>query len=143
MDEKGIVCEVKDEFVKLLMKSSDSCNGCTACSVDGGPQKRVLTINEKIDCNLGDEITVTIHPASPYISIFTLFVLPLILILVFYSIANKYLPLSMHYRDIITVVSAIGGLVISFPAIKVIDRFINKHESDLIKVKKIEKRSAQ
>jgi len=140
MDETGIVCEVKEDFIKLLMKGSESCEGCTACSVDGGPQKRVLTINENVDCELGDEVTVSIHPASPYISIFTLFVLPLILILVFYSLANRYLPISLVHRDVITVLAAIGGLVASFPAIKMVDKFINKHESNLIQVKKVDKR---
>jgi len=143
LDEQGIVCEIKDGHIKLLMKSSESCNGCTACSVDGGPQSRVLTINEKPDCDLGDIVHVGIHPASPYIGIFTLFVLPLILILVFYAFSNKFFPATLPYRDIATVVSAIIGLILSFPLIKIIDRFLSKHEKNLIKIKKVEKRSTQ
>ena len=143
MDEKGIVCEVKDDFIKLLMKGSEKCEGCTACTFDGSPQNRVLTINEHVDCEVGDTVTVSIHPASPYISIFTLFVLPLILILVFYVMADKFLPFTMNYRDILSVVFAIVGLIFSFPVIRIIDRIVNKHESDLIKVKNIEKRSVK
>ncbi len=137
MDETGIVLEVKPDYVKLLMRSGASCNGCNACAVGSG-QSRVLTLKNGVDCKPGDQITVAVHPISPYISIFTLFVMPLIFILLFYGLADRFLPSTLNAREMITVFISVLGFIAGFPAIKLVDNLLHKHENAFITIKKIE-----
>ena len=139
MEEKGIIREVAENEIKVLMQSSPECNGCTACSLDGA-HKRILTINQKLDCKVGDEVVINVHPASPYISIFTLFVFPLILVLVSYALADSCLPADLKIKELLTVIISIGGLILGFPFIKLVDGFFKKHENSFLKVKKINQR---
>lgn len=141
MVEKGVVIAVQDNEIQILMGQNPSCGGCTACSV-GSEGKHILTLSRQVDCRPGDEVELEISERSPYLPIFSFFVLPLMIMFLMYLVLNEILPSDLAIRSFLLTGGTIAGLLVSVPFIRMIDRYFSRNENKFIRVRQVYRRGA-
>lgn len=136
MIERGTVVVVTDDEIQIMMGGAAACNGCTACSVGQGGA-RILKLSRQVECKPGDQVEIEVNPASPYITYLTYFVLPLLVMFLFYVILKNILPDHLLAKNFLVTGGTLVGLIGAIPFIKMVDRYFRKNENKFIRIKQV------
>lgn len=114
IEDVAQVVEVSTGRVKVNMLKPENCEGCAAhgfCTA--GDKTSELWISTDLLLNVGDHVRVFISPALRVVSSIIIFLLPVILMLVFYLLAKYLFHTSENLSILISVLSlGVSGLII-------------------------------
>lgn len=75
---KGIVKEVKDDTVIVMLERQDMCGDCHACEMISGKKSCILQCQTKIKCEIGDVVEVQLSNHLFLKATYLLYGMPLI-----------------------------------------------------------------
>jgi len=114
IEDVAIVKEVKDNKVLVEIAGAESCNSCSfkgMCSHKGEP--RDIWVETEYELSQGDKVKLFISPALKIASSFTVFLLPIIIMLTFYLVSKYLFSISEDISILVSILSlGISGLLI-------------------------------
>ena len=118
MIEKGVIIEKNSKTMKISIQKEGNCVGCAACKElkSFENDKMILEIPTKEEFSVGDEVNVKIENENPIGSIFAIFGLPIVMMLVGFIIGyyiKTFIKINIG-SDKVGVIVSIIFLVIGF-----------------------------
>ncbi len=108
--EKGIVKSYEDGVATVVVGRTDACDSCMISGMCMGKGK---TVEHRIRTNLalkpGDCVRIEISPAARILSSFVVFIFPILMMVLFFSVSRFLLDL----EEIYSIMISIGGLLLS------------------------------
>lgn len=118
-EDLGIVREYKDGIAIIEIQPHGGCKSCAMHGVCGTPTQPIFhRIPTNADLQEGDRVTILVEPGTRVFSSLVLFLLPIVLMLIFYAIAK----FALHTSENMAVLASILSLLVSLGIIKLIDK---------------------
>lgn len=147
MTETGIVKSIEGDNIQLELKRNSACSSCSSCEIKGGCNNSVFLVEQKTDvlvtvkntirANVGDTVMISADSGNLVGMTAGVFVLPVLIALAIYSIANLF------FGQLTTYLITFAAWIISFVLIaKVLNRYTKNHFK-ITAVKIIEKGSEE
>ncbi|MDY3052306.1 MAG: SoxR reducing system RseC family protein [Ndongobacter sp.] len=138
MLNKGIVIQRAGSRCEVLVYRTEACGSCSSCGAcDAKPTQ--YWIDNPLDAQPGDEVTLEMENKRFFASIFLLYGLPLILFFVGMLFTYFVLLGGATDREPLALVGGLAGLALYYLAARVLDR---RHETrDLVQM--IAKRTSE
>ncbi len=120
--EKGVVKSIENGVATVVVGRTGACDSCMISGMCMGKNK---TIEHQIRTNIplkpGDCVRIEIAPASRIASSFIVFIVPIIMMVVFYSV-GRFL---IHLEEVFSILVSIGGLLLSGIIIYMFDKLMS------------------
>lgn len=132
-DELGKVVYADPSIVRVERLALEGCKSCSMGSFCGTKNNPLLTFKNTQDLKQDDIVVIHINASVRLLSSFIIFILPIILIAVSFSVAHYVFLLKESLSIIIAFLSIIPSAII----IKLFDKFIAKNKSIQISKKEM------
>lgn len=119
MRETGIIISQEKDQATVQMARGEKCDGCNLCSMAEDGRMRVTALN-KINAGVGDMVEVEIPPGKIVGYSMLLFIMPILMMILGYFAGKAVFTFS--HGESSGILGSIGGLVLSFVIIRLIDR---------------------
>lgn len=136
MITKGLVVNTAENRCEVLVFREEACGSCSSCG-EGCSASRPTQywIDNALDAELGDEVTLEVENRRFFFSIFNLYVLPLLLFLAGVIGAAQLLVALDMENEVLAFLGGIVGLGVYF----VIARLTNHKVAERMQVRMIAK----
>ncbi|MCD4650652.1 MAG: SoxR reducing system RseC family protein [Candidatus Cloacimonetes bacterium] len=128
-EDVAVVISTEKGKVTVEIDKSDSCDSCAIrglCMSKGSSVRHTLETDIKL--SIGDHVRVSASAGVKLLSSFILFILPIMMMIVFYFIAKL-----IGFSEDVSIITSIAGLLVSILIIRLLDkRFANKIHFEII-----------
>lgn len=123
-EDIAVVRKIENNYVYVEVERAGSCEGCAVSLICNSNDKTIIhRIKTDLKLNINDKVKVDIAPSLRILSSFTVFIFPILTMLVFYLL-SKYLFI---LNEDLSIVISLFGLLLSGLVIYLIDKkFENK-----------------
>ena len=112
MVETGKVISINGDIARVLIARHTACGDCGACQVGKDNLNMVLTTENTIDAQLGDDVQIELNTENFLFASFILYGIPLLALILGIS-SGYYLFKKLGYEDGITqLVAFVSGIVL-------------------------------
>lgn len=119
IEEQAQVIEIKGGVLLLQAQTQSACGSCSANKGCGtsllskvvGRKFTHFQADNNINANVGDIVVVGLSEDALLKGSLVMYAIPILAMLVFALLADYFLTANMQYRDLMTAVTAIMGLV--------------------------------
>jgi sigma-E factor negative regulatory protein RseC len=118
MNETGIIISTDGEKAVIQLNRGEKCNGCTACQTFGENKMR-LEVPNSIGAAAGDVVDINVEPKQVIKSSMIIFIFPLVMMLVGYFGAVRFIA---PHSEGVGIIGAFAAIVFSFVLIKITDK---------------------
>jgi sigma-E factor negative regulatory protein RseC len=118
MHETGTIISTDGTKAVIQLDRGDKCEGCNVCHAFG-ENKMQLEATNTIGAKVGDWVNVVVEPKQVVKSSLLIFIFPLIMMLIGYAVAVKFIP---PFSEGIGIIGAFTALALAFVFIKITDR---------------------
>ncbi len=132
-DELGKVVYADQKIVKIERLALEGCKSCSMGSFCGTKNNPALTFKNTQDFKQDDIVVLHINSSIRLLSSFIIFILPIILITLFFIIAHYVI----HLKESYSIIIAFSSIIPSALIIKLFDKYIAKNKSIQISKKEI------
>lgn len=99
MQETGTVVETQKNRAKVIIDRQEACSGCTHCSSTSDGRQMIVRVNNDMGARKGDTVLISSRDINPVVDGFKVFILPLVLFIVAYVIADRFV--ATHFAILI------------------------------------------
>lgn len=133
MEQVGIVKEVKGSDVVLEVRRVSACGtSCASCSSSCEVAPHLLTIKNEVNAKLGDMVEIKAEAKKILKYTFLIYIIPLTFLILGIALGNGYFQARGYENfEILSFLSGIVGLTISYMILKLIDNSVAK-KNDLV-----------
>jgi sigma-E factor negative regulatory protein RseC len=118
MQQAGRVIDVTEEIARVEVKRASACGeNCAMCKGGCMPTKHIATVSNALGAKPGDMVKIKTDDAAVIKSAALLYILPILILFVFYAIAFV-----LTENSAVSSVSGLIGLVGGFFILKAVDK---------------------
>jgi positive regulator of sigma E activity len=131
IEHEGIVRQVDEKSVTVLLSPSTACSGChseKSCGMSGNVEK-VVNINGKYNVKPGDQVIVTMKQSLGYSALFIGYLMPLIIVVLLLIIL-----ISLSINELTAGLLSIGVLIPYYSGLYIYRKLIDKKFSFTLKL---------
>ena len=124
---QGIVKQVLNGKVEVLIKRSSACSNChvrSACTSQEQKNAVVVSSDFPADLKVGEEVEIHMPTNQGLWATFWAFVLPVLLLIVWIPVANVF-----HFTEHIIAITSGGGLIVYYFVLYVCRNLFDKYFS--------------
>ncbi|TET53750.1 MAG: hypothetical protein E3J54_03530 [Actinobacteria bacterium] len=125
--EKGLVINSKDNKVTIRLEATDACKRCAGCEIVGN-EAILKDVENKVRAKKGDTVLIDNKPKNIMIGAIIVYLLPLIFLIAGYFI-GLLIVRALSLSTDIAILFALLVFALSFPAVRIIDRRLEKNKS--------------
>ncbi len=125
MQETGTIISIDGSKAVIQLDRGDSCDGCNVCHAFG-ESKMQLEATNNIGAQVGDCVTVVVEPKQVVKSSMLIFMFPLLMMLLGYAVAVRFIP---PFTEGVGIIGAFAALALAFCFIKISDK--RRHPDDM------------
>lgn len=117
MVERGVVTKVKGKRATVSFDRRSACDQCHMCAVTKDGMKVEVVVENTLDANVGDFVTVEMGERFVLTAAAIVYVLPLLLV-------GAGIGIGTLLSETAQIIMAISGLVLGFVIAFILDRFV-------------------
>lgn len=121
MVESGEVVKVEKNAVTVRVSRKDECSKCGMCGMRAGMSDIDFKAKSDIDAEVGDTVLVSTEQKTKLLSVFLIFLVPLLLIAG--AIGISY---ALNLEELWILIICVGALGLWFAVLAVIDKTVSK-----------------
>ncbi|NLY46502.1 MAG: SoxR reducing system RseC family protein [Tissierella sp.] len=139
MEQIGIVREVNGSDVVLEVRRASACGtNCASCSSSCEVAPHLLTLKNKVNAKLGDIVSIEAEARKILKYTFLIYIVPLVFLILGIAIGNGYFSTrGFENYELLSFVTGIVGLVISYLILKLIDNSVAKKDDIVLTISKV------
>ncbi len=136
MDQIGRVISVDHEMALLEVKRVGGCgSSCPSCKLACGEKAEYLSLPNVVHAKEGDFVEVEADSGSVLKYFFTIYGIPLILLVIFMTASYMYFQTRISSPEVVALLFGVGSFLLSYFIIKFIDK--RAKTSDVLVIKRI------
>lgn len=121
-EDLAVVKSIEGKTVIIEMQKNGSCDSCAMSGICAGNDKTYThKIETEMTLKIGDIVRVHIAPSIRIFSSFLLFVFPILMMILMYTVAKL-----LHSSENIAIITSFIGLIISGIIIYILDKKIGR-----------------
>ncbi len=124
--EYGVVKSRQGDFYTLELGNTSGCHGCLLAGVCG-VQNKVVQVRSELELDIGEKVDVEVKASDRILSSFVVFVLPIMLMVLFYFLGGLFLDVESGQTIFSFLGLGLGALLI---------RFIDKNAKIKVEIKR-------
>jgi sigma-E factor negative regulatory protein RseC len=117
MVERGVVTKVKGKRATVSFDRRSACDSCHMCAVTKDGMKVEIVVENTLNANVGDFVTVEMGEKFVLTAATIVYVLPLVLV-------GAGIGIGTLISELAQIIMAVGGLVVGFAIAFLLDRFV-------------------
>ncbi len=117
MVERGVVTKVKGKRATVSFDRRSACDSCHMCAVTKDGMKVEIVIENTLNANVGDFVTVEMGDKLVLTAAAIVYVIPLILV-------GAGIGIGTLLGELAQILLAVGGLVLGFVIAFLLDKFV-------------------
>lgn len=139
MEQIGIVKEVNGKNVILEVRRASACGThCASCSSSCEVAPHLLTMDNKLNAKLGDMVEIKAEAKQILKYTFLIYIIPLTFLVLGIALGNGYFKArGFGNYELLSFVSGIIGLAISYMILKLIDNSVSKKDEIVLTISRI------
>ena len=118
MSETVTVKAIDGKTLVIERNNPGACNGCRANLFCNMQNKSEITLETEDTFEIGDEVELLVSPQSRILSSFIVYIVPLLVLVIFYFISFEL----FNFSEIVSIVISFISLIVSFFIIKLFNK---------------------